>query len=118
MKQLLRLFFILILFQNANAQDISVWQFSNTSGVYGTLFNPAQIASSRYKWHLNLGTFAARTGTNAVHNRSIPGSTLGFDAQNNRLGVRGNDLLGPSAMVQTNRLGSIATATYLMVIFL
>jgi hypothetical protein len=111
MKQILRFVILIFLIQAANAQDISVWQFSNTSGVYGTLFNPAQIASSRYQWHLNLGTFNANTGADALHNRSIPGSKLGFDAQDNRLGVRGNDLLGPSVMVQTNRLGSIAVTT-------
>jgi hypothetical protein len=111
MKQILRLFFMLILLQTANAQDISVWQFSNTSGVYGTLFNPAQIASSRYQWHLNLGTFNANTGSNALHNRSVPGSKLGFSTQGDRLGVRADDLLGPSAMVQTNRFGSVAVTT-------
>lgn len=111
MKKILLLVFAIFSLQTSNGQDISVWQFSNTSGVYGTLFNPAQIASSRYQWHLNLGAFNANTGTNALHNRSVPGSKLGFDAQGDRLGVRANDLLGPSVMIQTNRLGSVAVTT-------
>lgn len=95
MKKLLPsiLFFLQIF--SISAQDLGIWQTTNTSGIYGSYFNPASIADSRFGYHLNLGMISTAFDSSLVNNSYLPFSKNGFKNTISRM-----DIMGPSLMYQ------------------
>ena len=105
----------------SNAQIFPGYRTDNYNGVNGVIFNPANIADSRYKWSVNLIAANVFVGNNQ--------SRLGFrdlgrsfkaDSLKNRLlnGDKPNikslvmaDVLGPSFMISTKSGSAFALTT-------
>ncbi|MEO8770074.1 MAG: DUF5723 family protein [Ferruginibacter sp.] len=100
----------LIVFKS-NAQIFPGYRTDNYNGVNGVIFNPANIADSRYKWSVNLVAGNVFVGNNQsrLGFRDI-GRSFKSDSLKNRLlnGEKPNikslitaDVLGPSFMIST-----------------
>ena len=87
------LFFLQII--SISAQDLSLWQTTNTAGIYGAAFNPASIADSRFGYHLNLGMVSAAFDSSLVNNSYLPFSNTNFKNTISRMTI-----MGPSLMYQ------------------
>ncbi len=107
----------------ARAQNFTGYQYNNYQTVGGAIFNPANIANSRYKFDINLFSVNAAGGTNAY---SVKRSSLfkmnfndweeGKDFTKVNSGGKKNaftnfDLIGPSLMWSIDQKNSVAVTT-------
>lgn len=95
MKKLLPSVLFLLQIFSISAQDLAIWQTTNTAGIYGAYFNPASIADSRFGYHFNLGMVSTAFDSSLVNNSYLPFSNTGFKNTISRM-----EIMGPSLMYQ------------------
>ena len=100
-KLLLAFLFFLQMFCTA-AQDLSIWQTTNTSGIYGAYFNPASLADNRFGYHFNLGMMSVVLDSGLVNNAYLPFSNIGSNNKISRM-----EIMGPSLMYQFSKGNSV-----------
>ena len=105
------------------AQDLIGYNYNNYIGVNGIVSNPANIAASRYKFHMNLLTVNAYAGSNAYEFSSKKFFKLqtsnwqeGVDFRKITTDEKKNawtnlDILGPSFMVNLKTKGALGVTT-------
>ncbi len=109
-------FYILffIFFLKADCQSYTGYDISSYAGVYGTLFNPANILDHRVKADINLLGFSAGVQNSALS--LDPGDKTNFTrvpfpiTKNGRGGAL-VDVLGPGFMVRLNDRNALAVTT-------
>lgn len=120
MKYSALLSFFLLTTASATAQSYYGYRSGNYNGVNGAIVNPANIADSRYKWHVNLFGFHTGVGNNntSFSLKSLS-ETVDGDIDEMLFGTTGKDVngavnidvLGPSVMFNINPKTSIALTT-------
>ena len=117
------LLFLQLLQQPLVAQDLIGYNYNNYIGVNGIVSNPASIAASRYKVHVNLITVNGYGGSNAYSFSSKKFFTFKFDnwaegqdfrkINNNEMkrGWANTDILGPSFLINLKTKGALGFTT-------
>jgi outer membrane protein OmpA-like peptidoglycan-associated protein len=117
------LVFLQLLQQPLFAQDLIGYNYNNYIGVNGIVSNPASIAASRYKVHVNLLTVNAYGGSNAYSFNSKKFFSFKFNnwvegqdfskITNNEIknGWANTDILGPSFLINLKTKGAIGFTT-------
>lgn len=107
----------------ARAQNFTGYQYNNYQTVGGAIFNPANIANSRYKFDINLFSVNAAGGTNAYNVKRSSLFKMNFsdwvegkDFYKVKNGKDKNaftnfDLIGPSLMWSIDQKNSVAITT-------
>jgi outer membrane protein OmpA-like peptidoglycan-associated protein len=105
------------------AQDLIGYNYNNYIGVNGIVSNPASIAASRYKVHVNLVTANAYAGSNAYDFNSkkffkfqfknwAEGTDYRKDTSNQIKNAWANtDILGPSFLINLKTKGALGFTT-------
>src|SRR5688572_15225486 len=117
------LIFLQLLKQPLVAQDLIGYNYNNYIGVNGIVSNPASIAASRYKVHVNLLTGNAYGGSNAYSfnskkffsfkfNNWVEGQDFSKITKNEiKNGWANTDILGPSFLINLKTKGAIGFTT-------
>ncbi|TKK70171.1 hypothetical protein FC093_05325 [Ilyomonas limi] len=98
----------------AKAQSFTGYDVASYSGVYGTLYNPANILDHRVRADVNLAGFSFSEANNIVKlqfRNTDNGATLNFPThKTGRAGFQ-TDILGPSFMVRLSDKHAFAIST-------
>lgn len=111
----------------ATAQDFPGIRTGNYTGVNGAIYNPANIADSRHKWHFNLASFHALVGNDKASFK-LSDLTKSFDSDKledqltgngagHTSGVVSTSILGPSLMISTGKKSAVALTTRGRILF-
>ncbi len=93
------------------AQNLNLFGLSSSAGAYAVGTNTAQLADSRLKWMLNLGTAATAMASDGTNNHFVPASNYLLKTKNGEFRPTYTKILGPSFFYQLNAGNAFAINT-------
>ena len=92
-------------------QGMSSLQTDNYAGVHSVYLNPAFIADSHWKAHLNIGLGSFQASQNRLPHETIFLSEKSLKVQGDKFGITQNEIRGPGIMVQLRNNHAFAITT-------